>query len=259
MAARRRAEELILQGAVAVNGVIVRTPAVCVVPGRDTVTVAGRVVRVEMPHRYWILNKPRGVLTTRRDPGGRRTIYDLLPRAEGPFLIYAGRLDADAEGLILLTDDGDLVQRLTHPSGEIPRVYLAEVVGRLAPRTVERLRGGVLLEDGPARADWAAFLGFREGRSRCRLALSEGRYHEVKRIFEALGHPVRRLRRVGFGPLQLGALPPGRARRLHPREVAALRAAGGLKGPGGVAPEAHSNRSPTEGGRRPWRSPGRRH
>lgn len=214
-------------GRVRVNGEIAREMGVSVDPERDVVEVDGK--RVTMSAPVWLaLHKPPGYITTRRDPGRRRTVYDLLPE-EHHGLFYAGRLDHDSEGLVLLTNQGDLANRLLHPSGEVERVYEVEVDGEPDAAAVHRLRFGVRLEDGIARVVRLDRLGpAGAGGSRHRVVLAEGRKREVRRMFDAIGHPVRRLVRVAFGPIRLGRLPAGKWRRLGNDEIDALvRAARG--------------------------------
>lgn len=221
-ASRREAERLIVEGRVRVNGHAVRRLGTRVVPGRDRVEVDGEPLSVPAP--VWVaFHKPPGVLTTRRDPHGGRTVYDVLPR-ELASLRYAGRLDRDSEGLLLLTNDGDAAHRLQHPSGGLEREYRVEVAGRVDSADVRRLREGVELEDGPARAHRVAVVEAGPVRSTLDLVLTEGRKREVRRMLGALGHPVRRLRRTRFGPVRLGDLAPGAWRPLEPAEVRALLA-----------------------------------
>lgn len=183
----------------------------------------GRPLPPPARRRYVLLHKPAGYLSARRDPRGRPVVTDLVPG--GADLYPVGRLDADVEGLLLLTNDGALTHRLLHPRYALRRVYEAEVEGRVGRRDLARWRGGVMLDDGPARPREVRLLSSGETRSRLRLTFTEGRKHEVKRYCEALGHRVRRLRRVAFGPLRLGALRLGAARELDADEVRRLRAA----------------------------------
>lgn len=222
VASRRAAEELIRAGRVAVNGKTVTELGTRVDPERDQVEVDGRAIAAAEP--VWIaLHKPPGYVVSRHDPQGRPTIYDLVP-AEFSGLFHVGRLDVDSEGLILLTNDGDAAHRLLHPSYEMDRVYDVGVRGRVTDEEIELLLAGVELEDGPARA-----IAVRRRPSpgpradRLLVTMREGRKREVRRLFAAIGHPVRRLVRRRFGPIELGSLKPGAWRRLSPREVTALR------------------------------------
>jgi 23S rRNA pseudouridine2605 synthase len=226
VASRRRAEALMAQGRVRVNGKPAVTLGLRVNPDRDRVEVDGRPVTTSPP-RWIILDKPRGVITTRKDPGDRPTVYGLL-RPEDRSLRYVGRLDRDTEGLLLFTNDGDTAHGLLHPSSEIPREYQAWIVGIPEPRTLRKMEAGVELEDGPARAEAVEVLATFEGKGALlRLVLREGRKREVRRLLEAVGHPVRRLKRVRFGPQTLSKVPRGGWRELTEDEVRALRKAVG--------------------------------
>lgn len=240
VASRRKAEALMAQGRVRVNGERAVTPGATVDPGADLVEVDGREVRWD-PVRWIALNKPRGTLTTRNDPGGRPTVYGLLPRSDR-VLRYVGRLDRDTEGLLLFTNDGDMIHALLHPSSEVSREYRAHVLGTPGAPALAALAGGVELEDGPARAEEVRLLRSGKGRALVGLVLREGRKREVRRMLEAVGHPVRRLRRVRFGPIELGDLPAGEWRPLTAGEVRALRDAAGM-----------GSRSGGSGGERPPR------
>jgi 23S rRNA pseudouridine2605 synthase len=225
VASRRAAETLIGEGRVTVDGEVVRDPARDVA-GTEAVTVDGRPVAGEGERVVYALNKPAGVVSTARDTHGRRTVVDLV---DDPRRLYpVGRLDADTTGLILLTNDGDLANRLTHPSFEVPKTYRATVRGgSVRPATLRTLREGVTLDDGrtaPARVREVE-PGLLE------LTIHEGRKRQVRRMFEAVGHPVVTLERVRFGPLTLGALAEGAVRRLSRDEVDRLRDAG-AKAPG---------------------------
>jgi pseudouridine synthase len=227
LASRRGAEVLLAAGRVTVNGRVRLEPGAQADPEADTVAVDGRALPRAAPRQYFLLHKPRGYVSSRSDPGGRPVVVELLPVGAGR-LFPVGRLDYDAEGLLLLTNDGDLSNRLLHPRYEIPRVYEAEVEGRVGQAELVRWRRGVTLPDGPAVPREVRIL--RRGASRTWLSLTfaEGRYREVKRYCQALGHPVLGLRRVRFGPLRLGTLPVGRCRPLTPGELARLN---DLRGP----------------------------
>jgi 23S rRNA pseudouridine2605 synthase len=232
VASRRAAERLITEGRVRVNGVPVTELGAHADPARDRIEVDGRPLPTVESKRYVLLHKPRGYLTTRADPRGRPRVFDLVPE-EGVRLHSVGRLDFDAEGLLLLTNDGALTFHLTHPRHGVRRVYHVLVAGRADPDVLATLERGVTLEDGPGRVERARRLGGdAPGLTWLELTLAEGRYREVKRLCRAVGLAVRRLRRVAFGPLELGDLPVGQWRELSPAEVARLAAAG----TGGPAP-----------------------
>lgn len=220
-ASRREAERLMQAGRVEVNGEVVTELGSKVVPGRDTVAVDGQVVE-EAPTRWILFNKPPGVLTTRDDPHGGTTVYDVLPD-ELHGLSYVGRLDLDAEGLILFTNDGDTAHELQHPSNEVEREYWVEVAGTVADAAVQALRAGVELDDGRARARRVHHVRPGPVSSELRLVLTEGRKREVRRMLSHVGHPVMRLRRLRFGPVELGDLPRGSWRELTGDEVRGLR------------------------------------
>lgn len=220
LASRREAERLLVQGRVRVNGRVVTTLGTRVDPDRDRVELDGRAVEPE-PLRWVAYHKPAGTLTTTDDPQGRETVYDRLPD-EVSGLGYVGRLDLDTEGLLLLSNDGDVVHRLLHPSYEVEREYRAEVEGTPRTETFERLERGVRLDDGPAFAS-RAWLEREGPPAVVGVVLREGRKREVRRLLEAVGYPVRRLVRVRFGPVELGALPLGAWRELTVDEIAQLR------------------------------------
>jgi pseudouridine synthase len=225
LASRRGGDRLVREGRVAVNGEIVTTPGLVIDPAVDRVLVDGQQLPPPTAAEYVLLHKPRGYVTTRSDPGGRPVVTDLL-RGMKARLYPVGRLDIDVEGVLLLTNDGALTHRLLHPRYGIPRIYEADVAGRVRAADLARWRAGVVLEDGPARPVTVTLVGRRGDTTRLHLTFTEGRKHEVKRYCEALGHPVIRLRRIAFGPITLGTLRRGEARPLTGREVRLLRAAG---------------------------------
>jgi 23S rRNA pseudouridine2605 synthase len=197
-------------------------------PG-DRVTVQGKPVQPVDRHRYFALNKPAGVVVTAHDPLGRTTVYDLLPgELRDVRLFSVGRLDVPTTGLVILTNDGDLAHRLSHPRHEVPKEYLALVRGLPTRRDLDRLRTGVLLEDGPTRPADVEALGSAGGLTRLRIVIAEGRNRQVRRMLEAIGHPAKALTRTAVGPVRLGRLGSGSCRRLRPAEVEALRRAVGL-------------------------------
>lgn len=221
LASRRSAERLIAEGRVAVNGRAVTTQGTTADPARDRITVDGRPLPAVEPKRYLLLNKPRGFLTSHGDPRGRPVVLDLV-KHERVRLFPVGRLDFDAEGLLLLTNDGALAQRLLHPRFGVARIYEVEVEGRVTAADLPRWGRGVMLNDGVARAADVRLLGRGRETTRLRLVFTEGRYREVKRFCRALGHRVVRLRRIEFGPLRLGSLAPGATRVLTAAELASL-------------------------------------
>jgi 23S rRNA pseudouridine2605 synthase len=219
LGSRRACEDLIREGRVTVNG---RVAALGdrVDPRTDRVEVDGGRVPSDPELRYLALHKPRGVVTTARDPQGRPDVSRYYP--EGVRVFPVGRLDRDTEGLLVLTNDGELANRLLHPRYGVEREYLAEVEGRPTERAMSALRRGVELEDGPARAAAVRRVGGAGKRGAVRIVMTEGRKREVRRMLEAVGLPVRRLVRVRFGPIRLGQLGPGEVRELDPAEVREL-------------------------------------
>lgn len=189
-------------------------------PAADPVFVDGIRVRFGTRSVVYLLNKPRGVLSAVRDDRGRPVVTDYVP-AE-PRVFPVGRLDRDTEGLLLLTNDGDLAQRLSHPSHGVPKTYVATVSGALGDRALKALRAGVDLDDGPARARRVRVLGRRRGSTLVEITISMGRNRIVRRMFDAVGHPVQRLARTAIGTLRDPDLAPGDHRRLTAPEVAAV-------------------------------------
>jgi pseudouridine synthase len=234
VASRRGGDRLIAEGRVAVNGTIVAEAGTLVLPGRDRVEVDGTPVSPRAERLYWMLHKPRGVVTTLKDPQGRRSVRDLLDRSAAAGVFPVGRLDLDSEGLLLLTNDGDLAHRLLHPRYHVRKRY--RVWTSPAPRAadLEQLAAGVAIEPGlgtrpaavfPVPADAAADPASPPS---FEIEIAEGKKRQIRRMCEVLGLRVTRLVRTHFGPLALGALDPGSIRALTPDEVQALEAAAGL-------------------------------
>jgi pseudouridine synthase len=217
VASRRASEQLIRDGRVSVNGATVRALGTKADPSRDEIHVDGRRVKIAGRRRYILLNKPRGYLTTRADPQRRPTVLDLLEGIR-EYVYPVGRLDAESEGLLILTNDGDLAARLTHPRHGIARVYQAQVLGVPDAHDLDRLAKGVLLDGRPTlpaevkRLPHALLITLREGRNR-----------QVRRMCDAIGHPVTHLKRIAIGPIRDSRLKPGQWRDLTPHEVELLK------------------------------------
>jgi 23S rRNA pseudouridine2605 synthase len=248
VASRRLSEELILQGRVSVNGKTVTELGTKADPAVDEIKVDGRRIKTEQRKRYVLLNKPRGYITTRSDPEGRPTVMELV-RGVKEYVYPVGRLDYDSEGLLLLTNDGELAARLTHPRHEVEKVYEARVKGVPDARTLERLARGVPIEGqrtAPARI--RASEPFAKGSGEqtiVEISIHEGRQRQVRKMFDAVGHPVVRLKRVRIGPLSDPEMPIGHWRELTPAEIANLRRVAGAATP--VKPPVPTS---TETGRR---------
>jgi 23S rRNA pseudouridine2605 synthase len=231
VASRRASEQLMLQGRVTVNGETIRELGTKADPAADDIRVDGRRVALPSRHRYLLLNKPRGYVSTRSDPQKRPTVIDLLTGVS-EYVYPVGRLDFDSEGLLLLTNDGDLAARLTHPSHGVARVYEAVVAGQPDAHDIARLARGVTIDGrrtAPADARLVADRHEQHGRRRARVMITirEGRNRQVRKMFEAIGHPVDHLTRVAIGTIRDARLKTGRWRDLTAAEVAALKRAGG--------------------------------
>ena len=213
---------MVLEGRVTVNGKVVSALGFKVDPLKDHIKVdGGRIARFE-PKITLLLNKPRGYLSTVKDPGGRPTVMDLLKNVK--WRVYpVGRLDFDAEGLLLLTNDGELANLFAHPKFSIPRTYLVKVGGVPEEKELARLKRGVMLEDGRARVVSCSILRQKEKNSWVQVVVTEGRNRLMKRMFSAIGHSVLKLKRVQFGPIQLGNLPFGQFRHLTAEEMERLK------------------------------------
>lgn len=230
LASRRAADAMILEGRVTVNGETAAEPGVRIDPATDSIAVDGvpLVFGPEERKTYLICNKSVQIVSTARDPQGRKTVMDLLPRQyAGKRLYPVGRLDYFSEGLLLLTDDGDLTQRLTHPRYHVPRTYHVTVRETPSPAMLETMRGGMALAEGEQLAPVAVRLLEARG-SVMEMTLNQGVNRQIRRMCRDLGLTVLRLVRVAFGPLPLGSLPAGTVRELDEKELAALKRAAGL-------------------------------
>jgi 23S rRNA pseudouridine2605 synthase len=227
---RRHCEELIGEGRVEVDGQIVRRFGARVDPERQIIKVDGKRIPARQDLIYLALNKPPGVLSAMSDNRGRQTLTDLLPEAAAGAerLFHVGRLDYDTEGLLLLTNDGELAHRLAHPRYGVLKTYLADVAGSVPASLGRRLADGVQLDDGVASADKFRVVDRAGNRSLVEITLHEGRKHVVRRMLAEVGHPVDRLVRTQLGPIRLGGLPPGATRPLTVAEIGELYAAVGL-------------------------------
>jgi len=223
---RRACEEIIAAGRVTIDGTVAILGS-RVIPDGQEVKVDGHAVNLDPNVRYYALHKPVGVVTTMADPQGRLDISTLLP-ADGPRVFPVGRLDRDTEGLLLLTNDGELANRLTHPSFGVEKEYLVEVEGPATEKQLARIRAGVDLEDGPARAAKIREVGRVGDRVALRVVMTEGRKREVRRLLAAVGLPVVRLVRLRVGPVLLGDLAPGELRELSHDDLLGLYVVAGL-------------------------------
>jgi pseudouridine synthase len=228
VASRRGADRMIQEGRVAVNGRLVEELGFKIDDARDRVTVGGVSVKREIDFVYLAVNKPRGVLVTLRDPYDRAAIRELVPNLP-PGVNPVGRLDKNSEGLLLLTNDGELAYRLTHPRYEIPKTYLVRIEGTVAPGQIAKLETGIVLEGKKTAPARIKVLESYSDKSVLLVEIHEGRKREVREMFKALGHEVIRLKRTSFGGLRLGRLPSGKWRPLRPDEVRQLKRSVGLK------------------------------
>lgn len=225
LGSRRACEELIAQGRVTVDGAPITLGAKAD-PRDQVITVDGERIHTNPQLAYFLLNKPRGVVTTVSDPQGRPTVMDLIPT--NPRVYPVGRLDRDTEGLLVLTNDGELANRLAHPRFEIEKTYVAQIRGTVRRRALRELLDGVVLEDGPARVRSVRELASASDHTLLEVVLAEGRKREVRRMLAAVGIPLERLARVKIGPLALGDISPGKFRPLNGSEVRRLYVAVGL-------------------------------
>ncbi|MDN6658530.1 MAG: rRNA pseudouridine synthase [Acidipropionibacterium jensenii] len=218
VASRRAAEEMIDEGRVEVNGEIVIVQGRRVDPEHDEIRVDGSRIPTARRHLYYVLNKPRGVVSTMDDPDGRACLADLEGVPNHERLFHVGRLDTETEGLILLTNDGEFAHRMTHPSYKVLKSYLAEVEGFVDDKVIRRLTKGLTLEDGPVHPDSVRLVQASEMKSLVEISLHEGRNRIVRRMMDSVAHPVRRLSRTAIGPVRVGRLGVGDMRPLSREE-----------------------------------------
>ena len=224
VASRRASEQLILEGRVTVNGETVRELGTKADPEKDAIKVDGRRIKTDITHRYIVLYKPKGYVTTRKDPEGRRTVMDLIDDAQ--YIYPVGRLDYDTEGLVLMTTDGDLAARLMHPRHEVDKEYEVIVMGIPDTRAIEKLKKGVFIEGGrtsPAHVHVGSTVKGHKPTTLLMITIREGRNRQIRKMCSAVGLPVRDLRRIRMGPITLGRLKPGQWRDLTPPEVKRLK------------------------------------
>jgi 23S rRNA pseudouridine2605 synthase len=256
VASRRHSEDLILEGKVKVNGQVVTELGVKIDPDKDRVQVEGKRLQPPAPPMTFMLHKPYGCVSTTSDPQGRRTVMDLAPKDYGR-LYPVGRLDYDATGLMLLTNDGELAERLTHPRYQVPRTYRVTAAGEMPDKALEQLGGGIELDDRPVSTE-VKLLKRVNGKTILEITVWEGRYHLIKRLLEDVGYPVLKLKRMAFGPLRLGRLVRGDWRPLTRQEQMNLQLTVGHKylktksttKPEAPSPETGTKPAPTEMPRR---------
>jgi 23S rRNA pseudouridine2605 synthase len=224
IASRRKAEELILEGRVTLNGQVVEDPTARADLDRDHIKVDGKLLRLsEDQKHYYLFNKPRNVVSTMDDPEGRPCLGDLI-KALKKRLFPVGRLDFDAEGLMILTNDGALAQKLSHPSNQIPRTYLVKVRGTPEDKVLSMIRKGMPIGEGDRLGDVQFWVTKRQTTTTwIKITLYEGKKNELKRVFFRIDHPIRKIRRIAFGPFFLGTLPVGHFRPLTDQETAKLK------------------------------------
>lgn len=228
LASRREAERWIQEGRVTVNGAVVTKLGSQADPAKDKIKVDGKLIR-QLPRLYYLFHKPTGMITSLRDPQGRPSLGDWLEAlGRRGRLFPVGRLDFNSSGLLVLTNDGELGQRLAHPRYRINKSYRVKISGCPSEKELDRLRRGIELEDGMAAPTKVRVVQALKKNAWLEVEIGEGRYREVRRMFEALGYFVEKLIRVRLGPIHLGSLPPGQMRSLVPEEIAALKKAVGL-------------------------------
>lgn len=223
VASRRGADKLIEEGRVKVNGTVVTELGKSVNELNDSVTVDGIIVKPVNDFAYILFYKPKGCITTASDEKGRKTIYDYLQNLNVPHLIPVGRLDYDTEGMLIMTNDGDLAYRLTHPSYEIPKTYLVKVEGEMPEHKIAQLRKGVVIDGEKTKRCKVKLLEFKNGESKIQISITEGKNRQIRKMFEAVNMPVKFLKRIAVGQLRLGGLARGGYRYLNDEEVYYLK------------------------------------
>ncbi len=228
VASRRSCEDMIASGVVKVNGKVITEPGSKVDPAKDRIMVGGEVLSLSPRKYYILLYKPRGYVSTLSDEKGRKKVTDLLQGVAGR--VYpVGRLDYDSEGLLLLTNDGDLTFALTHPSHQVSKTYLVRVAGAPEPDKLSQMSKGLSLEDGPTAPANVRLVGQREGNALLEITIKEGRSRQIRRMCEHIGYPVLRLQRIRIGSLGMESLRPGEYRHLTAAELNKLKGSAGLK------------------------------
>jgi len=222
VASRRKAESIIRAGRIGVNGEIITDPANNINPERDKITLDGSHLVINSQKRYYILNKPTGVIVSIGDTHGRATVIDLMDE-ETKSVFPVGRLDKNTSGVLLLTDDGDLAHRLTHPSFGVKKVYRAEVAGKINEKDIQKIREGLTLDDGPTAPAEMKVLECNKNSSIVEITIHQGRKRQVRRMLKHIGHPVRTLERISFGGITAQDLPLGTYRPLKDGEVEMLK------------------------------------
>ena len=223
VASRRESEKVILDGRVKINGKVVTELSTQVNPERDKVTVDGNPVKPVMEYSYIMMYKPKGCVTTHKDEKGRKTVYSYLEDLNIPHLVPVGRLDYDTEGLLLLTNDGELVHALTHPSHEVPKTYVVKVEGEVLEHKLAQLRKGVVIDGVKTAKAKVKLVEFKDNISRFEMTIHEGRNRQIRKMFEAVGEEVIFLKRVSIGNVRLGGLARGTYRYLNDNEIEYLK------------------------------------
>jgi pseudouridine synthase len=223
VASRRKSEQLVLEKRVKINGRVINNLAIDIDPYRDNVTVDGKKVSLKDDYIYLMLHKPKGYVTTTSDEHGRPTVMDLIKAPPGRRVYPIGRLDYNTEGLLLLTDDGDLTNILTHPSHKIEKTYIARIKGTITPEELNKLRSGVVIDGAKTAPAKVFILEGDEESARLEITIYEGRNRQVRKMLESVGKETEFLKRISIGEIWLGGLPRGKSRPLSKKEIAYLR------------------------------------